>query len=1753
MEVRFEKINNLKPTHKPKMDIKTPVKRVLFPRCLKVLGLGLFMTVLFSLAAIFTLAPTANATTSNTVNFQARLMNASGSIVPDGSYNIEFKLYDASGSSGSSQGSCTGDSHCLWDEDYLVGSSQGVNVTNGYLSVSLGSINPFSNATNPINWGKPLYLTINIGGTSGSPSWDGEMSPRIPLTSVPAAFALESPNAGSFTSTLSFVQPTASEQILLPAESGATEYVCYQNDTACGFESTTGTDFIQNQNASPQTANFNISGTGQAGTLEAGTFDRASAGTLNVGTTNATAITLGSVGVTTTDAGSLTVNGSVTANGIITQTSSLNTTGSITSITVTNTNTSSTQALVGGISIHPVGTANSNSNANILEGIFFNNVTTLANNSFYALNFGTGYNDLLRYNGAQLISGTGILQNAAISATTNYSNLDEVGALSSGSITTGFGTISTNNNITTSTTLQGGTVLAGTVDATGAGSANTLTIGSTASTTGAINLGTSMTSGTVTVGGTNQTGNITIGQYNGASTSNIYIGANAGSSTQQDIDIGDSANGTDYVTIGSTSSTSQTKLRGGGTSETLTNSGDSIKTSTNSATALQVQNNNGYNELNVDTSGNKVTLGNITSTSGHGIAGALVLADGTADNFGATLNTTTLTTNQTISLPNASGTICLQTSTACGFESTTGTDFIQNQNASPQTANFNITGSGVAGNFQATNYILTPNIDTASAGTLTIGPTNATAITIGSVGVTTTDAGSLTVNGLLASTGLITQNYSLATTGSAMSLTATNTNTTSTSTSVGTISIHPVGTANGNSNANIIQGIFFNNVTTLANNSFYALNFGTGYNDLLRYNGAQLISGAGILQNAAISNAVNYSNLAQVGALSSGSITTGFGTISTNNNITTSATLQGGTVLAGTVDAMGAGSANTLTIGSSATTTGAITVGSSMTTGVVTVGGTAQTGNITIGQYNGSGTSAINVGANAGASSTQNINVGTSTNGTNAVTVGSTSSTSTTKLQAGATSETLSNTGDAIKTTTNSTTAFQIQNSNGSSGVLLNADTSNMRVSIGSAGTATAQLYVSGTVPTAALYTSGSLGGAPWDIKVVGNYAYIMVDSTSTLKIYDVSNPASPVSVGSVSMANAGNYLAVAGKYAYVTETTGSKLEVFDISNPRSPVSVGSVTTGTTPNGVYVQGKYAYVVNGGSNNLQVIDVSNPTAPTVVGTASFSSGTGPQGVFVLGNFAYVASTSTQAFTVVNISNPTSPAVTGTPLTSGTLGANSKPYDVYVQGHYAYLTNNGSSGHGSMQVIDLSNPSSMTVASTVTTGDSATGVYVQGHYAYVTTYNGNTLEVIDVSTPASAATVGTYSMGSVNASNIVIQGRYAYVSDTGTNKFQVFDLGGAYVQQLQAGGVETSTLDADGNAVIQGDASIQGGLTVGGNTELNGNVGVSGSALFENNSNSTTAFQVQNAAAANIFSVDTTDGYVIIGTGSTGESTPKLLVLDNGNTSSDPTGVTGAMYYNAALDQYRCYYATGWQDCTDAPIDQSFDFSDDFIAGGLGSGSIGELNWDLQVIGGATVSSGYNSGSVAALDPSASHPGTYKWSNNNTTPFASTGATVSLGASGASTPAPSMFTNSGMDIKSTVAVTSVASTGLIIRDGIDNETTGTARGTSGVFWEFDPGQNSGKWELCNGNNAAPVCVDSGVTAAANTWYRLEIQIVSSTNVIGYINGTKVTNTNAVDFTTNLVSPAMTCLSTATATAQNYCYVDYYQIRGDISSPR
>ncbi len=132
------------------------------------------------------------------INYQGRLLTGTGAVVPDGSYNMEFKIVQDGDGCNPTSGTFPCSGTVKWTE--TRDSSNKVLVKNGYFSVYLGSVTAF--ASN-IDWNQDtLWLSINIGGT-GSPSYDGVMKPLTRFSSTP--YALNSKQLGGIDKT-GFVQ-----------------------------------------------------------------------------------------------------------------------------------------------------------------------------------------------------------------------------------------------------------------------------------------------------------------------------------------------------------------------------------------------------------------------------------------------------------------------------------------------------------------------------------------------------------------------------------------------------------------------------------------------------------------------------------------------------------------------------------------------------------------------------------------------------------------------------------------------------------------------------------------------------------------------------------------------------------------------------------------------------------------------------------------------------------------------------------------------------------------------------------------------------------------------------------------------------------------------------------------------------------------------------------------------------------------------------------------------------------------------------------------------------------------------------------------------------------------------------------------------------------------------------------------------------------------------------------------------------------
>ena len=748
--------------------------------------------IIFGLAFMFVflflaVAP-ASAAINSQINFQGKITNPDGTNIANGTKSITFNLYTVA-SAGTT----------LWTE------TDAVVVTDGVFQVNLGSC-PFltantCNNNTPVDFNNSsLYLGITV-------SPDTEMTPRVSFTASPYAF---------------------------------------NSDKLGGLDKT---GFIQNNTTQQATSNFNISGTGIAAVLQAGTFDTSAAGALNIGTTLATSLIIAKAAVPTTVAGSLSVtqattlnalltvnndlqfgqganrnvsvnanttanaagynltlaagaaNGSttgatggtlalqggaaagsgnnnggtisldggaptaagtrgsvaiqgtggatsvggtlgvsglITANGgltlaanqnltlttgtgVISQGYSNATTGNAINQTITNSNASATAATVSASNVTLVGATNANAAANTLVGYNLGTVTPVTNNAFYGLNVGTGFTDILRYSNTQLISGLGKLQNAAFDTTGLYTNLTGVGALTSGSIASGFGTIATGNTITTASTLQGATVNATTgftLSGTSINTAGTLTnvaylnqantfsaAGSALTVTNNASVGGTLTvTGLLTVsGGQTTTGAVSI---NTTGTANTAIG---------------NATGTFNVTSSALNITSVGAISGVTTlsaASTITGTVLNATIGLNTGAAAGTQ--------RIDASGNVVNVGNITTT------GASTLTTGGAN--GLTIKPTT-DNAAAFQLQTAGGVSFL------AFSSSTAT-----LNVGPTTAN--------AG---------TLNVATGAAvQAVTIGSTNTTSSTAiqggttGSIGIGSTGTSTLSSATNIANTSNVT-------------------------------------------------------------------------------------------------------------------------------------------------------------------------------------------------------------------------------------------------------------------------------------------------------------------------------------------------------------------------------------------------------------------------------------------------------------------------------------------------------------------------------------------------------------------------------------------------------------------------------------------------------------------------------------------------------------------------------------------------------------------------------------------------------------------------------------------------------------------------------------------------------------------------------------------------------------------------------------------------------------------------------------
>jgi len=138
--------------------------------------------------------------------------------------------------------------------------------------------------------------------------------------------------------------------------------------------------------------------------------------------------------------------------------------------------------------------------------------------------------------------------------------------------------------------------------------------------------------------------------------------------------------------------------------------------------------------------------------------------------------------------------------------------------------------------------------------------------------------------------------------------------------------------------------------------------------------------------------------------------------------------------------------------------------------------------------------------------------------------------------------------------------------------------------------------------------------------------------------------------------------------------------------------------------------------------------------------------------------------TGTLTVLNVSNPSSVTVAATRSLGGSTGV-----DICLSGdgNYAYVSNYGANG----QVWNVSNPAAPTLAATL--GQTHNGCSVSGSYLYTIDRNGSLFRIYDISNPASPVLKSTVTQTG-GADNLTVSGDYAFIPTTNDDKVYVWNV-------------------------------------------------------------------------------------------------------------------------------------------------------------------------------------------------------------------------------------------------------------------------------------------------------------------------------------------------------------------------------------------
>jgi len=272
------------------------------------------------------------------------------------------------------------------------------------------------------------------------------------------------------------------------------------------------------------------------------------------------------------------------------------------------------------------------------------------------------------------------------------------------------------------------------------------------------------------------------------------------------------------------------------------------------------------------------------------------------------------------------------------------------------------------------------------------------------------------------------------------------------------------------------------------------------------------------------------------------------------------------------------------------------------------------------------------------------------------------------------------------------------------------------------------------------------------DVKLVGTTLYLS-DWQGVVKILNVSNPASPIQIGSGGGNGGGAFLDVTNTKLY---TCAGILRAFDLTAAPDPAFLGQFNGGSSCTDLAVANGLAFAAMG-RDGLKVISVSNPTSMSL--RSSRQTLGGVEDVWVSGSIAYVGNDA--GLHTVDISNP------AMPVRLATL-AGSRVTEVVVSGGIATLVNYGDNV---VRIANVANPSSLSQVGTYAPVE-AWNLALKGNTPVLAAATDDTahrpkLDVLNLSSPSNPQSNGSILLDGTNGivAALAIVGDWAFAGRMG----------------------------------------------------------------------------------------------------------------------------------------------------------------------------------------------------------------------------------------------------------------------------------------------------------------------------------------------------------------------------------------------------